>query len=374
MITSPQTSPSIDRLHVSPLDPLRIDGRLTAITAMNASADVNALVRLLRDLVPTADFVAGLSLQGCLAVMRDTGLLLGSIKRHGVEPVRAVPELEAPLLDVGSRTGMIPRDTILHYAAWNPTGPRERTYTGNGMERSMISSLRMSLPSLTAAIGKCSCLSRLDVADPEFAATADDLAMSVGSLEDAIGIVLADVTPAFFAQVLRPYFEPVRVGGTDHLGPAAAHIPLYLIDLALWANDHGEDSYRGFWRESARYGLPQWQALAEQWSGGPSIIERVTSALMLTRDGPASPNLHAGATALCRALRALMVFRGRHLGLARRAYDLDIRLFPLGSGGGSIRLLKEITSLTSDSSKILAQSLAGKRPKASPGAVAGERS
>ncbi|WSM18722.1 DUF1864 family protein (plasmid) [Streptomyces sp. NBC_01717] len=61
--------------------------------------------------------------------MNPLPLLVGSVKRHGVEPVDAVPELEAPLLEFGARTSMIPRDTVHHYIGWNPTGSRERMYT-----------------------------------------------------------------------------------------------------------------------------------------------------------------------------------------------------------------------------------------------------
>lgn len=356
-----QQSPPVDPLHVSQLDPLHVDGRLPIIVAMNASSDVNGLLRLLGDLVPAPGVIAGLSLQGCLAVMRDLGLLLGSVKRHGAEPVNLIPGLEGTLRDVGTRTGMIPRDTVLHYAIWNPAGPRERTYTGDGMERLMISSLRLSLPSLMAAIERCSCLSRLDVVDPEFAVAADELATCMLPLEDAIGMVLANVTPEFFARTLRPYFEAVSVGGTDYLGPAAAHIPLYLVDLALWSNEYGHDPYREFWHESAQYGLPQWRGLAGQWSAGPSAIGRVRAALKLAGDGPVPPSLQAGAAALCRVLRTLVVFRGRHLRMARRAYEAEIRLFALGSGGGSVQLLKEITLLTSENAKSLAQSMPGTR-------------
>ena len=51
--------------------------------------------------------------------------------------------------------------------------------------------------------------------------------------------VLLGVSPEFFARELRPYFEDVHVAGRLYMGPAAAHIPLFLVDVLLWASDRG---------------------------------------------------------------------------------------------------------------------------------------
>ena len=55
--------------------------------------------------------------------------------------------------------------------------------------------------------------------------------------------VRATVSPEYFAHGLRPYFEDMTVGGEVRPVPAAAHIPLGLIDLALWALDSYGDQY-----------------------------------------------------------------------------------------------------------------------------------
>jgi hypothetical protein len=187
---------------------------------------------------------------------------------------------------------------------------------------------------------------------------ANELVALLRSLEDAIDVVAANVTPEFFARTMRPFFEEVRVGGVTYLGPAAAHVPLSLIDLALWASDCGGVAYDEFWRESARYGLPPWQGLYERWAKGPSVVTRVTTALGLVPAGQAPPNLRASAEALCRALRALVVFRGKHFKVARDAYAEDVRLYPLGSGGGSLDLLDQITAFTRENASLLRKSLA----------------
>ncbi|WP_083865182.1 monodechloroaminopyrrolnitrin synthase PrnB family protein [Nocardia brevicatena] len=339
------------------LDPLGFDSLLSTVWKMNMAADVNGLVGLLRNLVPADEVVAELSLPSCVATMRDLGLLAGSAKRHGVEPVDAVPELEKLLLHLGARTQMIPRDTVHHYIGWNPTGRRERMYTGERMERMLMSSVRVTLSRLIDAVESCRRLEDLEPEALEFAVAANELVALLRSLEDAIDIVIANVTPEFFARTLRPYFEEIRVGGVVYLGPAAAHVPLALIDLALWASDCGDKDYDEFWCESEQYGLPQWRELYKRWAKGPSAVTRVTTALRLVPAGQAPPNLRASTEALCRALRALVVFRGKHFTVARNAYAEEIRLYPLGSGGGSLQLLEQVTALTRENTGLMRKSL-----------------
>jgi monodechloroaminopyrrolnitrin synthase len=340
--------------HTAALDPLGVDGLLPALWAMNAARDLSALVRALRCRVPSAEVLSGVSPQGCVAAMRDLGMFLGSIRRCGVEPVEAVPELQAPLLELGQRTGMVPRDTVFHYIGWNPTGSRERMYTGHRMERMLMSSVRVTLPRLTKAIEQCRRCDELDPHDVDFVRAANELTALIRSLEDSIDTATENVSPQFFAQTLRPYFEAVRVAGEEYLGPAAAHAPVYLIDLALWASDDGGGPYQALWHESARYGLPPWPGLLERWARRPSIATRVRSALVRAADQPPQ-YLQASALAVCRALRALTVFRSKHLAVARRAYADDVRMYQLGSGGGSVDLLAEITALTRQNTLILRQ-------------------
>ena len=62
-----------------------------------------------------------------------------------------------------------------------------------------------------------------------------------------------------------------------------------------------------------------------------------------------------GARALARLLRTVVVFRGRHLGLARRAYQAELRLYPVGSGGASVQLLRQVIDLTRRNANLVHQ-------------------
>jgi hypothetical protein len=165
---------------------------------------------------------------------------------------------------------------------------------------------------------------------------------------ESISSVVDKVSPAFFTRVLRPYFEEIVVDNRTYLGPAAAQVPLWLIDEAVWASDRSERAYQDFLRHSVPYSLPRWRELHEMWAYQPSMVTRLIKA---HSDDPESvewfaPSLCASAVALARMLRTVSVFRGRHLGIARQAYREELRLYRLGSGGASVDLLRDILDLT----------------------------
>jgi hypothetical protein len=274
--------------------------------------------------------------------MRDLGMFLGSLKRHGVEPLHAVPEAIPVLLELGRRTDMIPRDTVHHYTTWNPTGPRRRSYTAAPQEEVLQDSVRMVLPRLREGMEICCSLDGLDLAHPLFASFADRLTEHLSSLIESIDLVIAKVSPVFFAKGLRPYFEDIDVAGVRYLGPAAAQVPLWLIDQALWASDRGDPEYTEFIRDSLPYALPRWRMYYEHRRGLPSLVSRLTDALCT----PLRDDVRPAALAVARMLRVIVVFRGRHLGIARQAYSEEVRLYPLGSGGAGIDLLRQILDLT----------------------------
>ena len=350
--------------NVRTLDPLNADGACRLLPAMNEDADTAALTATLCVLIPGLDEVATYSTDECLAAMRDLGMFLGSLKRHGVEPVRAVPETLPVLQELGRRTDMVPRDTVHHYTTWNPVGPRQRMYTGDPQEHHLQESVRMVFPDLRTGLDVCDQLSDTDPADPRFAVLLEELDRRVGSMVESINLVVSSVSPVFFARVLRPYFEDVDVDGQALLGPAAAQVPLWLVDQVLWAADRSEPEYEEFIRDSVTYSLPRWRDYYDGWSGRASVVTRLLGAYggpALPLAGAESPHLRRGAEALARVLRTITVFRGRHLGIARAAYQADLRLYPVGSGGASVDLLRQIIDLTRESANLVKP-----RPRAVP--------
>src|SRR5205807_6792119 len=109
---------------------------------------------------------------------------------------------------------------------------------------------------------------------------------------------------------------------------------------------------------------PRWRDLYSAWRRRPSLVTRLASAYGESRGaaGAPSPALRAGAEALARMLRVIVVFRGRHLGVARQAYQADLRLYPVGSGGGSVDLLGQILDLTRENAQLARTSGVHRRP------------
>ncbi|WP_263247817.1 monodechloroaminopyrrolnitrin synthase PrnB family protein [Saccharopolyspora rosea] len=334
-------------------DPLGADLACRDLVRMNQRADVAALVRGLRALLPELDRVARFTDDECLAAMRDLGMFLGSIKRHGTEPAEAVPEAVPVLAELGRRTGMVPRDTVLHYCVWNPDGVRRRTYTGDAQERVLQDSVRHVFPALRTALEGCDELARADPADARFAELVRMIDGHVAAMVESIDLVLGEVGPVFFARTLRPYFEEITFGGVTYLGPAAAQVPLWLVDEAVWLADDSGD-YARFLHESVPYTLPRWRALHARWRGTSSAVTRlvrtVEEAGGVDRAGPGA---RAGADALVGLLRTLITFRGRHFRIARQAYREDVRLYAVGSGGASIDLLHQVLLLTRQNARMV---------------------
>lgn len=349
---------------VRSLDPLGADHVCVDLRAMNAAEDIPAMASALRDLLPSSDTLDAYGIDESVAVMRDLGMFLGSIKRHGVEPLKIVPEATPILKVLGARTNMIPRDTVHHYCTWNPTGDRARMYTGDEQENYLQDSVRLVFPHLRAGLELCHLLGDFHPSEAKFAVLVDALNGELRPMVESINLVVDKVSPTFFARVLRPYFEEIVVDSRAYLGPAAAQVPLWLIDEAVWASDRSEPGYEEFLHHSVPYSLPRWRELHEGWVRRPSMVTRLIEAYS---DDPDlvewfAPSLRASGIALARMLRTVIVFRGRHLGIARQAYQEDLRLYPVGSGGASVDLLRDILDLTRENARFTKG--VGRRPGA----------
>ncbi|MDN0076113.1 DUF1864 family protein [Crenobacter sp. SG2303] len=334
------------------LDPLQADARLSTLPALNGNADTAALTQLLRSLAKDIATCRIESAEAALAAMRDIGIVAGSLKRHGIEPVAAVPEIEPPLIALGRYSNMIPRDTVHHYTSWNPPGERRRTYTGDEQERWLQDAVVHVFPNLSASLSISEALSEMDPRDARFAPMIGMLSDASRSMIDAIDSVTSRVSPVFFAQVMRPYFEEFTVEGTPYLGPAAAQAPLWLIDLCVWASDRNQPDYERFLLESVQYSLPPWRDFHARHASKTSLVTKVAD-LLQSQAGEPDEGIVQSASRLADLLYQLKVFRGRHIGIARRAYSPDVRLYDQGSGGAPVELLKRILDLTRENEALM---------------------
>jgi monodechloroaminopyrrolnitrin synthase len=343
---------------VTAADPLGADAVTRHIPVMNSAGDLKALIDGLRKLVHPAPDLTPYSLHERLACMRDLGIFVGSIKRHGTEPAEVIPEIVPLLLELGRTTDMVPRDTVLHYTIWNPADKRRRTYVGDHREHTLQDAVREVIPRLGEALKLCDSLTDTDPNDPAFSAKTRDLAERLSVLGEVMIRVNEKVDPVFFARILRPFYEDITVAGERLLGPAAAQVPLWLADLVAWASDRSAPGYNDFLSDSVKYCMPRWRKYYTSWAPKSSLVTRLSSAV--DDDKPTGRNihaLHASAKALLELMRVITVFRGRHIRMARQAYKVDLRLYPTGSAGGSVDLLEQILRLTRDATRSVQESM-----------------
>jgi hypothetical protein len=319
-----------DPLAVAARDPLGADAVLSRLPRMNRNADVAALSDALRTLSPAPERVRTMTVADCAAATRDLGMILGSLRRHDVEPLERVPEALPTFLALGERTSMVPRDTVAHYGPWNPSGLRMRSYTGDRNEVVLVDAVRATVPYLESAIDTLIDLRDVPAESPAFVDRCAKASALVSCLTQAIQKTKSGVDLVFFARELRPYFQPIRMGKRTVLGPAAAHVPLCLVDHLLWSSAEEDPELRKFHTETAEYGVPRWRRHYAEGLGRPALLARVLGELPRVAD---EARRTAAATALFGIFRPLLTFRGRHRVLAEKAYDPAIRLFSTGSAG-----------------------------------------
>src|ERR1043165_7293698 len=119
---------------IADLDPLCADPLMLQVPQLNNAGELKGLVALLQVLCGRAA-IESRSYNEILAIVRDIGIVAGSIQRHGYSPVVLAPELESILLRAAQRTDLPARDTLMHYTVWNPNAPRLRTYPSHEQEQ-----------------------------------------------------------------------------------------------------------------------------------------------------------------------------------------------------------------------------------------------
>jgi hypothetical protein len=353
----------LDGSEVAALDPLGADAIYQRLPEMNREADVNEIAKAVRAITPSAEAVERMSMIETCAATRDVGILLGSLRRHGVEPTEAVPEVEAPMLRMAMRTEMVPRETLFHTSVWNERGPRQRMFTGDRNEDVLLEATRMGAICVERML--LALLPVLDVPfeDPAFTTGCAAVAREAGAMVDAVDYTRNNMDPVFFARVQRPYYEPIVLGGKQYSGAAAAALSIGVVDHLLWASDCTDETYRHFQDDTVRYAKPCWRQLCQDTLGQPSVVT-LLRARLLEGGRDVQPRVTEACAGVCAILRTMLKFRGRHRLLAQSAYDASVRLFELGSAGYGIDTLEHVIELTHRSSGLVAHpaSISGGAP------------
>lgn len=331
---------------VMALDPLEIDGDLGLIAKFNEERNVEGLIGFLYTKLPTPKELMNYDYYSSLAVMRDIGILLGSIKRHGVEPADRIPELGYILDELSAKTNMPARDTLLHYTMWNPDGDRMRLYTSIEDELGLVQSVKNAFPALEGAIDQLIKLHHTPFESPYFVELCDQAAKKFKLVIDSIVLAHRMVSPEVFAKELRFYFDPINVNGEELIGPGAVEMPMFVYDHLLWSSNIMEEEYIEFKTTYLPFNLPFMRDIYDSYAGRASLVDLAIQKL----EKSTNPQALKSAEAIMKLCNMQKSFRKPHKKLADDAYDKQEKkeetVKTKGSGGYSTDILSYIMELS----------------------------
>lgn len=344
---------------IASLDPLDIDDIILKIPILNKIADTNGLVQLGLQIIPSEADVQSFDYYECNAVIRDIGFLLGSLKRHHIEPCNAIPNLDTILKLLSEKTLLPPRDTLLHYTVWNPSGNGRRTYTGTLDENCLIDSVVVAMGPLVKAIHLLTELHRTPIHCPAFRGICDRIIIHFQKVIDGIVLARRKVCLRYFSNELRLYFDPIIIGGREYLGPGAVEMPMFVFDHLLWSSNSADEEYNAFKKTYVPYIHWEMREIYCQYENKPNLIDKCFDAI-ITRGIAFDPVARESMKGLWLCMQQLKSFRMPHRKVAEEAYSHVIKchdgngcrnepshheLRSNGSGGYSPGVLSHILKL-----------------------------
>lgn len=330
---------------IAELDPLKSDEDLIQLPYMNCAGDVKSIISTLQRLIPTEEQIEEFSIHEALAVVRDLGMFAGSIKKYGIEPVEVIPELETVLIKLGTKTDMVPRDTLIHYTVWNPDGERQRRHTLDVDETKIIESSQIAIPKLEMAIYKLLELHEIPLEFPEFIKECQICASYLNGMVEAIVYTIKNVSRKVFAENLRPFFDSFTIQGKEYLGPGAVEMPLLIFDHFLWSSECRDVAYLYFKQSFIPYFLPNFRKLYIDGVLSTSLLSKLIDKL--NHASSFDENLVASAAELMKLFKILIKFRKPHIKVVDQAYtQAENRQRETGSGGYEYSTLIHLTELT----------------------------
>lgn len=341
---------------IASLDPLRADKLIKQLPLLNANKDTIELVLLLVDIMPSLSEAQTFDSYQANAAMRDIGFLLGSLKRHRVEPVNVIPELEDKLNLLAEITQLPPRDTLLHYTVWNPTDHRRRTYTGTQDEHHLIDSVVVAMNPLVRSIALLEQLHHTPLYSPDFTCICQEIYVLFEKVIEGIVLARRKVSPSYFATELRFYFDPITLNEREYLGPGAVEMPMFVFDHLLWSSNCTDAEYCTFKETYVPYVHPHMQSIYRRYEYSESLVHRACQEVAAQPEF--QPAVLHSLKALASCCRLLKSFRMPHKKIAEEAYAHTKQPQPTestaahqrshGSGGYSTDILSHILKLTNE--------------------------
>jgi monodechloroaminopyrrolnitrin synthase len=331
-----------DDQRVAALDPLDADLIMSKVPQWNTDGDIHQITSALRHICRIS-FLDSRNYHELLAIIRDIGILVGSLRKHGFEPIKEIPELEPILLRAGVLTDLIARDTVMHYTIWNPPGPRLRRYTTHPQEPPLIESVSISLPAIRDATR---CLFELrdhPLHEVRSLRLAHQIAFHLKYFVLGLHHAMRRVDALVFIEQIRPFYEPIQVGGRELRGPGAVMMPLHIFDFLLWGSSEPDPRYQQFTWDYIAYNTAEFRQYYFRSRNTPSLLDRLESCMSASK---IHPGAHAFVTPVISWMKRAQAFRRAHLQFAISAYQGKIKhSFASGSGGHTTADLEWLSGL-----------------------------
>lgn len=327
---------------IQELDPLNADHfMVNVLPVLNNSGNVNEIVVATVNIIPTQDKVEVMNYNKLQASIRDLGIIGSSVQRHGVD-ISEVPNLENAMCEIGKRLNETPRETVFHYGPWNPSGQRQRTFTGSEEEKIFIGSFREGMSGLDESINNLLSLQDKSTDDLNFGHVIDVAKSGFQKMVNAMVEVRRKITPDFFSFEMRPYFPVLKIYGKEYQAPGGAQMPVLLVDRILWGSDQKDEKYQNYYHDAIQYLPKVYRDVAEK-IGGESIVTKVLNS---------QPNIGLPSVrqSLSSILTSLLMFRHPHLKTAKENFERRSD-GSKGSGGYTPDILEKLIELTADSKK-----------------------
>lgn len=331
---------NIDK-HISSLDPLYADEKFKLLPDLNRNRNTKELIIMLSGILPSVPEILQFDYYQAVAAVRDIGMVLGSLKRHGIEPEYSVADLAVKLNLLGEKTDLPPRDTLIHYTVWNPDGERLRTYTGTDDEKHLIESVKIAMAPLVQAIKDIRDLYFIAPDSEEFSILCEKVKENLEKMVKAIVHAKKNVSTYYFATELRLYFDPITLDGQEYLGPGAVEMPLFVFDHILWGADCDEEEYVKFRNTYLPYVLPEMRVIFKEFSGSKSLLTKISS--ILDKADSFDQNMLQSLKRLKELCLLLKSFRMPHKKMADESYSHEGETTrQKGSGGYQTDILAYI--------------------------------
>ena len=328
---------------VATLDPLDLDSPLTKdLPQANTKRDYKKVHDIASN-VAIKKRVRSLSSYDAKAATRDLSMLAGSLIRAGYN-VKDFRHIHDALIECSSITEEVPSDTVYSYGNRNPDGERMRVFTTHPEERIFIDSLKAGMDNIPKAIYHLSEAQKIGLEDPETAKRIADSATYFAQMLPGMAEVFRVMSPQFFTNELRPFFDPRIIGNERYIAAGGAQMPIVLLDHILWGADNADEMYAKYFEENMRYQPLALRQEGTSFKGRKSIRKMLEERLDLWPLQGESSLARDTIKGLQQLISTMLRFRKPHLKVAER--NMAIR--PEGSvGSGGYRteilsyLLKE---------------------------------